>query len=388
LVGHARALAPRLRARAAACEAARSVPSETIAELGTLGLTRLLRPAALGGLEVGLGTLARVGEELARGCASSAWCLALFATTNRLVALFPPPAQRDVWTADDGDVLAVAVHAPTGTAVAEERAGTPGFRVTGRWQFASGCQHASWVVMTATVQHAAPGPLPDVRCFLVPAPEVRVEDTWSAAGLRGTGSHDVVVQSAFVPAHRVLRLVDAAGGRAPGTALHAGPLYRLPIIPTLALAVAGPAIGVAREAIEQFRERSFERRSGYGASVLAARATTHARLARALIDVDAAWLVLERAIARLDAAARAGTVERPVQARARLDAAWAVATCARVVDDLFADSGAAALLDASPVQRGFRDVHAIAAHGALHMPAAAEVYGRLVLGLPADAVLF
>jgi 3-hydroxy-9,10-secoandrosta-1,3,5(10)-triene-9,17-dione monooxygenase len=387
VVARARELAVSLRARAAACEAARRLPRETIADLGALGLTRLLRPAALGGLEADLHTLARVGEELARGCASTAWCLAIFATTNRLVGLFPEAAQREVWR-DAGDVLAVAVHAPSGTAVRAERGGAAGFRVGGRWRFASGCEHASWAVVTAVVQRRPPGPLPDVRGFLVPASDARVEDTWFAAGLRGSGSHDLVVPDAFVPAHRVVRVVDLVAGRAPGAAVHGGPLYRLPVIPTLALAVAGPAVGLAREAIEQFRGRSLDRRPGYAASVQATRASTHARLAGAIADVDAASLVLERAIARLEAAAGAGPLEPPVLARARLDAAWTVAACARVVDALFADGGAAALLDASPIQRGFRDVHAIAAHAALHEASAAELYGRLLLGLPADAVLF
>jgi 3-hydroxy-9,10-secoandrosta-1,3,5(10)-triene-9,17-dione monooxygenase len=387
LMAGARALVPELRERALACEAARTLPPETVADLRALRLPRILQPARRGGLELGLRALARVGEELAQGCGSSAWCLALFGTSSRLVGLFPGPAQDEV-LGGDGDALVTAVHAATGTATADHRDGGPGFRLEGRWQYASGADHATWMALTATVQHPAPRPLPDVRCFLVPAAEVKIDPTWSAFGLRGTGSHDVVVDGAFVPAHRVLALIDVARGAPPGAAVNPTPLYRLPIIPVLALAVAGPAIGLALECITEFRERSFARRPGFGASVQATRTTTQVRLARAMIEVDAARSVLDLAIGDLEAAAATGPVDRLAQARARLDAAWVVATSARVVDDLFADSGAGAGVDSSPLQRAFRDVHAIAAHGALQFDPAAEVYGRLVLGLSADAALF
>ena len=387
LLARAQALVPRLRTRAVACEAARTLPPETIADFRALGLTRILQPARLGGFELGLRTLARVGEELARGCASSAWCLALFATGSRLLGLFPEAAQREVLDGS-GEALLATLYAPTGTAAPTERDGLNGFVVEGRWQYASGCDHASWVMVTATVEHGAPRPLPDVRCFLVPATEAKIEDTWFSAGLRGTGSHDVVVRGAFVPAHRVLAVVDVARGTAPGTRINPGALFRLPVIPTLALAVAGPAIGLAREAIERFRERSLERRPGYGTAIQSSRATTHVRLARAIAETGSARLVLERAASDLEEAAAAGPVDRLDQARARLDAALAVAACTRVVDDLFAESGAGALLDASPIQRAFRDVHAIGAHAALQVEPAAEIYGRLLLGLPPEAVLF
>ena len=378
---------PALASRALECEARRSLPTETVADFRAAGFFRLLRPARFGGWEVGLATLIEILREVGRGCGSSAWCLALFATHNRLAGLLSDRAQREVFEQAAETPLA-AVYAPSGTALQVGTGPGAGFRLSGRWQFASGCDHAGWAAVAARVTHKSGSPISDVRCFLVPSGDFRIDDTWFVSGLKGTGSKDVVVEDCFVPAHRALAFVDIARGTTPGASLNPSPLFRLPVLPLLALAAGGPALGVAQAAMEIFRERERLRIGGSVTPHGTARATSSMPLGEAVVAVDAAALLLQRDIE--DLTRRCATGERMSQAqRARylLDGAFVVASCTRAVDRLFAVSGAGALFDAIPLQRAFRDLHAMSAHAALQLEAATERFGRIELGLPTESPL-
>jgi 3-hydroxy-9,10-secoandrosta-1,3,5(10)-triene-9,17-dione monooxygenase len=266
--------------------------------------------------------------------------------------------------------------------------GEPGFRLTGTWPYASGCDHASWVAVTAPVVRERPGPLPDTRCFLIPAGRFRIQDDWFVAGLKGTGSKSVVAKDLFVPAHRGLSYLDVARGRAPGTAVNPSPLFRLPVVPTLTLVAAGTAIGIAHGAIEAFRERVSAGGAVRPGAPVREDVASAAPLAPALAAVDAARLLLLRDAEELMRHAAAG--ERPGRARCArylVDGAFAVAAAAGAVDRLFAASGASALRETSPLQRAFRDLHAMAAHSTLRLDAMAELLARIELGLPLRSAL-
>jgi len=253
-----------------------------VADLRAAGFLRVFQPARFGGYELGLGTLIEIAREIGRGCGSTAWCLVLFATHSRLVGLFDERAQREVF-GGSASPLVSAVFAPSGTATPVGDGPEAGFRVSGRWRYASGCDHAEWIAVTARLDRAAEGPILDARIFLIPAGQFRIEDTWFAAGLRGTGSKDLVVEAAFAPAHRALPFIDLARGRAPGTAVNTSPLFRLPIIPTLAMAMGGPALGLAEAAIDTFRNPVSK-----DAAARSRQAASQMRLGEAVASVDAA----------------------------------------------------------------------------------------------------
>jgi hypothetical protein len=170
--------------------------------------------------------------------------------------------------------------------------------------------------------------------------------------------------------------------------VNASPLFRLPLIPTLNLATAGAAIGIARAAAEAFRE-------GLRAPSIAPseardreNATGAAPVGLALAAVEAAELLLRRDAEALTRQMLAG--ERPTRverARYMLDAAFAVASCTQAVDRLFAAGGAGAIRDSSPLQRAFRDLHAMSAHSTLRLDVAAELFSRCELGLPPRSAL-
>jgi 3-hydroxy-9,10-secoandrosta-1,3,5(10)-triene-9,17-dione monooxygenase len=383
LIGRARALAPTLAARARHCEERRSLPPDTVEELRRAGVFRTLQPARFGGFELSLSTLIDVVAEIGRACGSTAWCAALGALHNRLAGLFDERAQREVF-GDAGDAQLAVVFSTSGSATpAECSASGGGFRVSGSWSYASGCDYAGWIAVTAPVVRTPPPPLPDVRCFLLPRADVRIDDDWFVAGLCGTGSKTVVVADAFVPAHRALSYLDIARGATPGAAVNSAPLFRLPLIPSLNLAAAGAAIGIARGAADAFREQQRARRASGRDGHEARGPAGSTPVGLALAAADAAALLVRRdaddMTARIAAGERLGPSPRT---RYLLDGAFAVASVTEAVDRLLAAGGAGALRDSSPLQRAFRDLHAMSAHSTLRLDDAASLHARCEEGWP------
>ena len=246
LLERASVLGQRFRERAAETERQRKVPEESIRELTEAGLFRILQPARFGGYEYDWSLLVRAVAEVARGCGSTGWVYGLSASSQWLVGFFPPAAQEDVWGAGPDAHLEGAV-APS--AIAEAAPG--GYRLSGTWNFASGCDHADWMFFGALLP-AGDGGRPMPAFFLLPHADFRIDDNWFTVGLCGTGSKNVIVDNAFVPAHRMVTFAALSSGAAPGAALHASPLYRIPFMAMLPLALAAPACGIAQDALDAF----------------------------------------------------------------------------------------------------------------------------------------
>ena len=186
LVAAARSLFPHLCERAAEVERARRIPDSTIGELQAAGLFKLFVPRRLGGQEASVRTFLDVTAEVARGCGSTGWVTALINICGWMGALYPERAQQDVWGADPGARIA-GVLTPSATAAPVD----DGVVLNGRWMFASGCLHASWAVLGHPIVDAN-GTMIDQGLALVPMRDLRIEDTWFTAGMRGTGSNTLV----------------------------------------------------------------------------------------------------------------------------------------------------------------------------------------------------
>jgi len=369
----ARELAPRLRERAVACEALRRIPDESMKELREAGLFRALQPRRFGGYELDPWTFYEAVMEVASACASTGWVLGVLGVHNWQLGLFPEAAQRDVW-GDDPGVAISSSYAPTGKV---ERV-QGGFRLSGRWSFSSGCDHCDWVFLGGV----APGdsPLPDMRTYLLPRRDYAIDDNWRVAGLSGTGSKDIVVEGAFVPEHRTHRFVDGFSLSSPGQAVNPGPLYRLSFGCVFGCAIAVPAIGAARGALDLFRAQTRERLSGLDGAKVADDPAVQARIADAASEVDAARGALERDWRELLALAEVGAgIPMPPRVRCRADASRAVARAIHAVDRLFEASGGRAIFLDNPIQRVFRDVHAMRAHAFNNPDKAARLFGRFDL---------
>lgn len=369
----ARDLVPGLRERAQEADELRRIPDATIHAFRDAGLFRILRPRSFGGHEADYGVFAEVVMELARGCGSSAWNFSVLAMHEWFLALFPEAAQRSTWGADP-DTLVAAAFAPQGKA----RRVDGGYRLSGRWQFASACDHASWVALGATVEGEAIG----FRSFLLPSDDWAIVDTWFVSGLRGTGSKDVTVDDAFVPEDHSLSMLEAITGRAPGARIHTAPLYRLPFAPALGYALAAVGPGVAETALDAYRERMRERVFAYSTTKQSEHVPAQIALAESAVEIDAARMFIRRDCAEMMETVRRGEeVQLVDRARAKRDLAFSIQLCIRAVDRLFSLSGAHALFDGNPIRRAFGDVHALGAHAMHDFNLAAEDYARIELGL-------
>lgn len=378
-----RELVPRLAARAQACEDLRRCPDQTIAELHASGLMRLMQPRRFGGSELGVEAVLDVTLEMARVCPSTTWVWLNLATHSWNLAQFELRAQEDVWNENPDAVAATGLAFPCGKARPIEG----GYVVSGKWPFGSGVDAAQWMLVGALTERA--GAPPERRFFLVPQRDFRSLDNWHAYGLAGSGSHDVEVSEAFVPAHRSLAAeVFAAGHDVPGAKVHANPLYRLPTFATFGFFLAMVPIGAARGALEHYVAATRERAGTYTGARLAELTPVQIRIGEAAACVDLAETQL-----RADLAELTGLVERgiapPLEAKLRWkrNLAFEVQLCTRAVDTLMAASGAGGLYTSAPLQRLFRDVHAAAAHIALTWDVQAAAYGQHALGVPLQAGL-
>ena len=379
----ARALVPAARERAEKTEAARTLLPEAERELRDAGMFRLLQPKRFGGLELDPAALVRASSEVGRGCGSTAWCLGVLVVHNWMLGLYDERAQEDVW-GEDPNVLLAASFAPTGTA---ERT-ADGIRVSGRWSFASGCDVSQWMMVGAVLEQE--GTAPDLRLFLVPRSEYRVDDNWHVSGLAGTGSKDIVIDDALVPEYRSLSIIEASAGRSPGGALYDdSPLFRVPFGSMLLFALVGPGLGIARGAYDDFLKRVRTRQITYTVEKQAEQTPVQILLGEAAHRLDAVELMWDRdldEIARITREKREFTLEQ--RARYKRDVGLGLRDCQQVVARLAAASGAHGIFLSNPMQRAFRDVHAMTTHAALDPGQAARTAGRVALGLdPATAIL-
>ncbi|MEU6672457.1 acyl-CoA dehydrogenase family protein [Streptomyces sp. NPDC046727] len=377
LPGRAAALVELLRRNAARTDQDRCVAPENIAALDGAGLFSLTVPQRLGGHQARIRTLVQVGAELGRGCGSTAWTTSLINISGWLIGLYPQRTQREVYAQDPG-TRACAVLPPHGTG----RTTDAGTVVSGRWSFASGCLHARWALlgMTLTGEH---GERRDQALALVPMNQLTIEDTWHVAGMRGTGSNTLTADDVVVPAHRILSVTQALQGTYP-TEFKDEALYRAAFVPTLALSLAGPLLGLARGAMELvLASLATGRGISHTHYAQACEApSTQMQLAEAASLIDTATLHLMRAADDVDNWAASGPCMPLVnRTRARMDIGT-VARCSREALDLLLNvHGARSFAEDSPLQRMWRDLETGTRHAMINPAIATEMYGRALLGI-------
>jgi 3-hydroxy-9,10-secoandrosta-1,3,5(10)-triene-9,17-dione monooxygenase len=379
-----RTLLPAVRERALLAEQLRRMPDETMKEFQEAGLFRCMQPKRYHGYELDPGTFYRGVMEVAAVCGSTGWILAVLGVHNWHLALYPPQAQEDVW-GEDPSVLISTGLSPTG--LVERVVG--GFRLRGRWSYSSGCDFCRWAVVSGVVPQTREGDPRDVRTFLVPRRDYTIDDTWYVMGLAGSGSKDVVVADAFVPDYRTHSYLDAFHLRNPGMAINDSPVYRLPFALVFANSLASAAVGVARGAVGTFRAQSQTRVNVRDHTRAAEDPFIHLRLAEAAAEVDAARERMLTNYAEMMRLVSAGK-EIPLSDRARYrwDSAKAVDWSVRAVDRMFEASGGRGIFLDNPIQRAWRDVHAMRAHVANNPEKIATVFGRSEFGLPPTDIGF
>jgi 3-hydroxy-9,10-secoandrosta-1,3,5(10)-triene-9,17-dione monooxygenase len=385
VIGAVADLLPMLRQRAQETEDNRNVPADSVKALAETGFFRLLQPASYGGLEADPVAFYTAVRLIASACGSTGWVASVLGVHPWQLALFPVRAQEEVWGADPGTRMSSS-YAPTGRAHAVEG----GYRLDGRWSFSSGCEHASWVLLGGIVLDGDGKPV-DFRTFLLPAADYAIDDVWDTVGLRGTGSNDIVVEEAFVPAYRSLSFTDVSRCACPGQERNAGPLYRLPYGSVFSYAITTPVIGMATGAYDAHVAYQRDRvRASYVGQKAAEDPFGQVRIAEAASLLDSAWLALDRNMAELMAHARAGQkLPLPLRLRVRRDQVTGTGQAIRAVDLLFENSGGRALKRGTPIQRFWRDAHAGRVHAINDPERALSMFGRGEFGhdVPPDAMV-
>ena len=375
LVARARALAPKLRERAVRAERDRNIPQESVDEFIEAGLIHTLQPKRWGGYEHDHEVAFDIAVELGKStCGSSAWCLNYLADHACMLALFPEEAQHDVWSRNNAACIATSA-APTGKVA--PAAG--GYRLDGRWSWCSGLRHSQWIMIGGLVQR--PGEdHPDMRLYLVPVAELKQDDTWYCAGLRASGSNTAVLDNVFVPEHRSVSFSVLREGCSPGSKVNANPMYRAPFIALHSYALLGPVLGVARGGYAEFVQWTRQRYLTYTQLAIAQHVPVQIRVAEIAAQIDAAELLARRAFAM----ARADYAGMPLATRTllRRDFTYALRILREALDDLVKISGSSGLMDDNPVQRCWRDAHAISSHVVMNWDVPAENFGRTEFGLP------
>ncbi|WP_399895571.1 acyl-CoA dehydrogenase family protein [Streptomyces sp. BBFR51] len=332
------------------------------------GLPSHFVPSARGGDEGGFAALLADAAHIAEHCASAAWCGALWAAHGRFAAHLPEAGQKEVWETSPATRIAAAIMPPAG----EARRVDGGRYVRGTWQFASGIQNSQWILVAA----------PDIeadhrtaRVFALPRQVLAVKETWESTGLRATGTHSVSVDDVFVPDRRSFLLADLlVGCPAPGRAR----CHAVPAQWAGGLLLAATALGSARRALREWTGWALQPAAATGLprTETAAVRTT---LGTVPAHIDAADLLLRHAALRADTS----DVTDEITALNQRDAAVAVTMLSDAVERLVR-TGSHVVRTDGELQRAWRDIHTVAAHGALQTDLAAAA---LVKALTTPATL-
>lgn len=368
-------LVPGLIERAAEAESLRRLPDATVEAARAAGVFSILVPRSLGGLGLGLDTVAQATRVLATGCPASAWTLSFLALHGWLLARFDESSHAELFSGR-GFALAPAPLNPTGTATRVEG----GYRLSGRWEWATGVEHSDWVLVHAI---EAGGAELKTRFLVVPRSDATIEDVWFTSGMRATGSNAVAISDVFVPTRRSLpssELLGATPGKV-GAAADDDAMAGYPVVAVLALVAAAPALGAAEAAVDLFRGRLQERVLAYTlGDKQADQPAARVRLATAMAEVRAARAVWEQALAALNAAVAAGETSVVDRMDARLAAASTVRLARQVISIVAEGSGASVYSERSPLQRLQRDVEVLKGHVIFDWDRCAELAGRIALG--------
>jgi 3-hydroxy-9,10-secoandrosta-1,3,5(10)-triene-9,17-dione monooxygenase len=381
MLARARALVPQLRDRAARTEELRRLPPETERDLHDSGLFRMVQPKRVGGSELDYVALVDCADAIGQADASVAWNFANLASHHWMLGMFDKRAQDLIWGKDANVLIASSFIFPAGRA----RNVDGGYVLRGSWPFSSGVDACEWNMLASVVSSDDEADGIEYRLFLLNKRDYKINDTWNAAGLRGTGSNDVEVDDAFVAAPMTVAVNDLAGGPTPGSAINPNALYMLPVFSLFPYVLSGVALGNAQACLDDYIEVARHRASTYNRTKLGDLQSTQIKIAEASAKIDAARRIMRSNCIEAMAEARRGLFpDMAAKTRLRRDGAYSVNLCTEAVSLLFAASGARGLFTTAALQRQFRDAHAINSHLAFNFDAAGTNYGRVALGLPSE----
>ncbi len=369
--------APTLRKNGPQAERDRRIPAENIELLEKAGVFRMTTPRRFGGSEMSLADQVKVYAEISRIDPATGWVSMIWTTSSWVHTLFSEKAQQEIFTNES--VRASTGFTPSGTV--EPTA--DGWVLSGTWKWMSGIHGADWVTLAA-LHMTEDGPLP--YAAVVPASELSIVDDWHTSAAEGTGSATVVADKVFVPAHRVLFLIDLLGAGASDRENAGATGRNYAFIPYFMAAGASPFLGIAKGAYQLFLDRLPGRGITYTPWTDQSQSpVTHIQVATAANKIAAAealsteWLRIAQSHADL------GTVPTEQErAEIRGRSAFSIQLAKEAVDVLHTASGASVIQRDVPFQRFHRDIHGLSLHALYLLNANLELHGRVILGLSPD----
>lgn len=369
IVGRARAMIPLLRARADEDERNRKINPDTIQRMKDAGLFRVLQATRWGGYELGQSTFAEVQIALAEGDMSVGWVYGILGVHTLHLCHLDDRAARDVW-GEDTSVILASPYLPAGIG----RPVPGGFEFSGRWSYSSGCEHCPWTFLGGLVE----GDPTDYRHFLLPRADAKIVDTWDTLGLAATGSHDVIVEKAFVPEYRTHKAIDAFNGTSPGLAVNTTPLFRMPMMLVFMRAITNAQIGALQAlldlAIDYVKPK-----------VMMGRKTTddpevQLAMARAKSGIAEMKAVLHANFAVMEDYARRGEM-LPLELRHmyRYQSAETAERCIRLAESVIQVVSGGAVFNKNKMTRIYRNMLTARQHSAAQYRSFGRVFGELLL---------
>lgn len=376
-VERARRLAPLIEAAAPQIEAERQIPADLLSAIHEAELFRMLIPRSVGGAEVDLPSFVEAVEIIAGADASVAWCLGQGCGTSMSAAYLPPKTAQKIF----GDKNAVVAWGPPAGPL-KAIAVKDGYRVTGRWQFASGSRHSTWLGAKCPIVEpdgkprlAADGRALEGKTMLFPRSSAKITDVWNVIGLKGTGSDMYEVDDLFVPEEHSVWMDSPAERR------ESGPLYRFGSVPVHGYAFCGVALGIARSTLDSFLDLAGVKTPKHWNSKMRESALIQYQVAQAEAELRSARIFLLQSLRETwEEAARTGDVTQERRMNLRLAVTHGIHKAKSVVDFAYQSAGATAIFAANPFERRFRDMHTVAQQGqaaSINL----EAVGQLLLGL-------
>ena len=370
LIDRATALIPVLQERAEECENLRRLPEATIADLKSSQLVDVCKPKQFGGFEFGWEVFCKIIMELAQGCGSTAWVYAVYAEHACRMGNYPLEVQEEVWGQDPSTFISSGNNWQT-----ELKPVDGGFRLSGRFNYSSGCDYAGWHMTGGMVAGKN-----ERRQISFPASDRELDDNWHVVGLAGTGSKDYILDNVFIPEHRTYPV--------PGPGLRAKDkvIFRLPQWSVYPFDLASVSVGVAQGGLDRFVESLKSRISRFGAKI-AEFQSLQLRIAESAAELDMARrIIFDDLQESQEYLEHNEKLPREMMARNKRDMAYAPVLAMRAIDRIFYAAGAGGLFMSNDLQRCFRDVHAGAAQLALNWDVNGTTWGQVALGLDPGVV--
>jgi indole-3-acetate monooxygenase len=364
LLTRARALAPSLPSYRAEHDLHKQLAPPVTNALRDGGFLCCLAPREVGGSQLSVREYLEVVEAIALGDSAAAWCVMTAATSALLTTYLPRATTEELWR--ECPPFLAGIFAPSGTLV--PAADGKSYRLTGHWSYASGSRHADWFVVGAMLDKRH-------HVCVLPASQVTVIDNWNTLGLAGTGSHDILIDGATLPADRVSSMFERRSWSD-------APIYRVPVFGLLACGIAAVALGIAGAALERAATELIASCPPPSPSKPhpSPPSSSLARYATGRAQLDAARAYLYSTATVIQAHAAEAKVDPVTRADFRLAATHVSQQCAEITRAAFHLTGGTAIRADHPIGAALRDIETLCTHKMVTdrgLPA----FSRAILGL-------